>query len=732
MPNEPEPKDGTADHEPPGQNAAASQPPPADEPDSTEGGLADEVKPEGTVLPSPTEPGVEPQAARLDGPTDIPDKLKEILIGKPRDLADRSLFHAVSLAAFLAWVGLGADGLSSSAYGPAEAFENLDGHEYLAVFLAIATVATVVVISACYSLLIEDFPSGGGGYLVAAKQLGSYTGAVSGCALLVDYVLTVTVSIAAAGDALFGLIDPSALPLWTAQQWKVGAEFVVMVVLIILNLRGIRESVMIMMPVFLLFLLTHAIVIFGVLVWNVTGLPAVAEEVSNGLRADVNNPTVGLLGVVVALLYAYSLGAGTYTGIEAVSNSMGVMREPKVATAQRTMRYMAISLSVTAAGLIVGYLLLKVRPDEVKTMNLILTERFMDELGLHDSFLGTAFVFATLLSEGALLVIAAQAGFIGGPRLLSNMALDSWVPHWFGSLSERLASHNGILVMGISAIVLLVATMGDVSTLLIMYSINVFLTFSLSMLGMCRQWWSRRGKDRRWKQRVALFVVGAVMCVSILTVTVVLKFTEGGWITLVVTGICVAACIWIRRHYTRVMARLKRLDQTLEQIPTPSGEPERAAPDPDAPTAAILVGGYTGLGVHTFLNVTRFAPGYFKNAVFLSVGVVDSGTFKGASAVEDLKGYTERSLERYVDLARRLRFPSTSFLAIGTDAVDELEDLCRQIARQYPKVVFFAGQLMFRRDAWHQRLLHNQTAYSLQRRLQWDGLPMVILPTRVK
>ena len=150
---------------------------------------------------------VETGAMPEEGPS-IPDKLKTLLIGKPRDLADKSVFTHISLVAFLAWVGLGADGLSSSCYGPAEAFRALGEHSYLAVFLALAIVATVLIISTCYSHIIEEFPSGGGGYLVASKLLGSRVGVVSGCALLVDYVLTITVSIAAAGDAMFGLIAP--------------------------------------------------------------------------------------------------------------------------------------------------------------------------------------------------------------------------------------------------------------------------------------------------------------------------------------------------------------------------------------------------------------------------------------------------------------------------------------------------------------------------------------------
>src|SRR5262245_32742232 len=204
-----------------------------------------------------------------DEPT-VTEKVTTLLVGKPLDLEDRSVYHHISLVAFLAWVGLGADGLSSSCYGPAEAFEHLKEHSYLAIFLALATMFTVGVISACYSHIIEAFPSGGGGYLVASKMLGPWVGALAGGALVVDYGLTVTVSIAAAGDALFSLIGYSGLGATTLKLWfETGA----IVVLVVLNLRGVKESINFLMPIFLTFLATHAVLISGVLVMHVGEIP---------------------------------------------------------------------------------------------------------------------------------------------------------------------------------------------------------------------------------------------------------------------------------------------------------------------------------------------------------------------------------------------------------------------------------------------------------------------------
>jgi hypothetical protein len=413
------------------------------------------------------------------------------------------------------------------------------------------------------------------------------------------------------------------------------------------------------------------------------------------------------------------------------------MREPRVKTGQQTMRLMAWSLSLMAGGLIVAYLLVGLGDTAVgkgedahKTMNHLLADSFFQSIGLPAS-LGGFLVIATMVSAGALLIVAAQAGFIDGPRVLANMALDSWTPHWFSNLSERLTTHNGVLLMGAAALGALWYTGGHVATLVLMYSINVFVTFSLSMVAMCRLWWQRRDDVRLRRRRLMLFGIGAALCLSILCVTVVEKFTEGGWVTLAVTGACVAACLLIHAYYSRVRRMLRRLDEQLMQVPIPAGQPNRAEPDPSQPTAVVLVGGYNGLGIHTLLTAVNFVPGHFRNVAFMSVGIVDSGSFKGANSVDKLRLHTHESLAKYVDLAQRFGFAATSFASIGTDVVDELENLCLTVAKQFPKARFFAGQLMFQKDTWYQHLLHNYTAFALQRRLHWRGLSTVIVPTRI-
>jgi len=179
----------------------------------------------------------------------------QTVFGAPKYLKDPHLFHKLSLIPVLAWVGLGADGLSSSSYGPEEAYRQLGSHTYLAVLLGVAAAVTVFIISYAYSRIIEHFPHGGGGYIVATHMLGEKAGVVSGSALLVDYVLTITISIAACADALFSYVPVGF------QEHKIAFTCVLAVVLIVLNIRGIKESVTIMAPIFLVFILTHIVLL---------------------------------------------------------------------------------------------------------------------------------------------------------------------------------------------------------------------------------------------------------------------------------------------------------------------------------------------------------------------------------------------------------------------------------------------------------------------------------------
>ncbi len=649
--------------------------------------------------------------------------LKDIFFGKPKDPLDPAVFHRVSLAAFLAWVGLGSDGLSSSAYGPEEAFRALGDQHYVAVGLLVATTFTIFVIAYAYSRIIEHFPFGGGGYIVATKLLGSSFGVVSGSALVVDYVLTISVSIAAAADAIFSFLPHD----W--HLWKLAVEFVVIALFMMMNLRGVKESVAAIAPIFLLFIVTHAVVILGTIALYAGAIPAVAQEVRVGFQNGV--ATLGLGGLAALFLHAYTRGAGTYTGIEAVSNGLQIMREPTVETGKKTMLYMATSLAATAGGILICYLLIHAVPAEGKTMNAVLVERFASSFSWAGLPLGHWLTIVTLASEGAILFIAAQTGLIDGPRVMANMAADSWLPHRFAHLSERLTVQNGVILISVAAGLTLLYTRGETTTLVLMYSINVFLTFSLSESGMVRYWIRHRRDYPDWWRHITIHIIGLVLCVSILLVMVFEKFSEGGWVTMVITTGFILLCYTVRFHYDQVRGALKRLDETLMNIPFQPDLNPVPPKRPDALTAVLIVRAFEGIAIHSLLNVQRLFPNEFKNVVFVSVGVIDSGQFKGLREIENLRRSKEKDLKSLVEFANALGWYAESRCSLGVDLIAELETLCKSVARDFPKSVFFAGKLVFAKESFLSRLLHNQTPFALQRRLQINGLDMMILPIRV-
>jgi amino acid transporter len=645
-----------------------------------------------------------------------------VLFGEARSVEDPGVFHRVSLVAFLAWVGLGADGLSSSAYGPEESFKALGQHTYLAAGLALATAFTVLIISYAYSRIIEHFPYGGGGYVVATRLLGRSAGVVSGSALLIDYVLTITTSIASGADAIYSFLPPE----WATT--KLACEFFVIGLLVVLNLRGIRESVTVLTPIFLLFLVTHAILLLGVGVTHSTTIKPTVQH----LHADFTRgfATLGVMGMLALFMRAYSMGAGTYTGIEAVSNGLMIMREPKVETGKRTMVLLATSLAVTAGGITLAYLLFNTHPDPARTMNAVLIDQFAGGFHVGGLPLGRWYFWATLVSEALLLFVAAQTGFIDGPRVMANMATDSWLPHRFAQLSDRLTMQNGVLLMGLASVAALSYTHGDVTRLVIMYSINVFLTFSLSQLAMCRYWFRERKKHADWRKHIFIHVVGLVLCATILFVNIYEKFAEGAWLTLVVTSALIFLCILIRNHYRNVQKNLKRLDEILPSVESSPGKKPPPL-EPRQPTAVLMVGAYAGLGVHSLLSIQRLFPNHFKNFIFLSVGVIDSATFKDSELVDEVKQRTRESLEKYVALAQGLGLAADFRYSVATEAVAEAERLCSQVGKEFPRSIFFAGKLVFEHEHWYQKVLHNETAYQIQRRLQFAGLNAMVLPVRV-
>ena len=651
-------------------------------------------------------------------------KIKNILIGEAKNPQDKSIFHKLSLVAFLAWVGLGADGLSSSCYGPEEAFLALKGHPYLGIFVALASGLTIFIIATSYSQIIELFPSGGGGYLVASKLLSPSVGMISGCALLIDYVLTISISIASGADAIFSFLPQS----WYNYKLEFGVFG--LVVLTILNLRGIKEAVIPLVPIFITFVIIHVFAIVYALFLHLHRFNLVFNNTVFELKGTAQN--VGTFGLLFLILRAYSMGAGTFTGIEAVSNGLPVLREPRVTTGKKTMAYMASSLAFTVIGLMISYLLFNVRYQQGRTLNAVLFESITSLWGSQSSYI---FVLTALLSEAILLFIAAQAGFLDGPRVLASMSLDRWFPARFATLSDRLVTQNGIMLMGAAALFMMLLTHGEVKFLVILYSINVFITFSLSQLGMVKHWWIEHKNGRKWLKKFLINGIGFILTSFILISVTIIKFGEGGWITLVVTGSLIFFAFYIRSHYKKTSELFVKLNEIVDSVEASIYDikEERFGSNGQSSnkTAAILVNGFNGLGLHTLLSTIRLFSGNFKNYIFIQVGAVDAGNFKGIDEIANLRNYVKKEAGRYVEFMCKNGYHSEAFTSIGIDVAEEIEKILPDILDKYSNVVFFGGQVVFPRETFATRWLHNYIVFTLQKKFYRTGIPFVILPIRL-
>jgi amino acid transporter len=653
-------------------------------------------------------------------------RTKDLLIGAELNPFSPKVHHQIALIAFFAWVGLGSDGLSSSCYGPSEAYAALKGHEHLALFVAAAIALTIFVIGTSYSQVVELFPTGGGGYLVASKLLSPSAGMVAGAALMIDYVLTIAISIASGTDALFSFIPAKYL------QYRLSFAILGILVLTMVNLRGAKESVLPLVPVFLIFVLSHAFFLIYAIVTHAPQFSELYTETGNDIRGSASS--LGIPAMIVLIVRAYSMGAGTYTGLEAVSNGMPLLREPKVHTARKTMVYMMVSLALIVAGLFIAYLLYGVQTQDGKTLNAVLLESITASWS---PLTGRSFVLITLISEAAILFIAAQTGFLGGPRVLANMALDRWLPTRLALLSDRLVTQNGILIMGLASLVMVLLTGGSVRILVVLYSINVFITFTLTQMGLIRHWLAERKAGQSYKRKLVIAATSCVLCSFILVSVTVIKFSEGGWITLVVTGALIGFIILIRRHYNRTGLLLKQLDERIFAVLGRSHDApivnNRPAPayDPKGRTAVLLVNGFNGLGLHTLFNINRLFGGVFKNFVFLQVGIVDAGNFKGVAEIEHLKTYSEEQGRKYIAIANANGFYAESITSVTTDVIDEIVTKAQGILERYPTAVFFGGQMVFQRDIYFSRWLHNNIIFTVQRHFYYQGIPIVILPVRL-
>jgi hypothetical protein len=297
---------------------------------------------------------------------------------------------------------------------------------------------------------------------------------------------------------------------------------------------------------------------------------------------------------------------------------------------------------------------------------------------------------------------------------------------------------NGIFLMGIASLIIMFLSRGSVRFMVVLYSINVFITFLLSQLGMVRHWWNVRNNEKKWARKIIINGIGLVFTATILVSVVLVKFHEGGWLTIFITLTLAAVAAFIKRYYYRTRKLLSRLDRLvhvkeISQNQTLADNPQGALPefDPKAKTAVILVTGFNGMGLHTLFSVVRLFGNDFKNYLFLQAGIVDAAHFKGAEELDNLKAHVDAELAQYVSFMHAQGYYAKAFGTVGTDVAEEIAQVSYKIFKEYPRSIFFGGQIVFPEDTLLNRLLYNHTVFAVQRRLHHEGIPFIIMPTRV-
>jgi amino acid transporter len=487
-----------------------------------------EVKP-GVLLPRPA--ATEPR----NGTGRLLMRAKRLMIGDPISSDQES---AERLSKFKALAVLSPDALSSVAYGTEAAMRILvlAGTAALGLTLpvSIAIALLLIIVATSYQQTIPAYPSGGGSYLVAHENLGAVPGLIAGASLIVGYVLTVAVSIAAGADALvsaFPELEPYSM------QLMVGAVVLVTVA----NLRGVREAGSVFVfPTYAFVFAIFGLIAFGLLRMATGGIPYTPGPA--GPRAG----TEALSWFLV--LSAFAKGCSAMTGTEAIANAVPAFQSPEPKNARATLGIMAgllaamfigVSFLVTQIGLVPD-------PDEHQTVLSELTKAIVGE---------NWYYYVVQFTTAAILTVAANTCFAGFPWLLNIMARDRYVPSWFGFRGDRLVFSTGMISLSVLSVVLLLAFQGSVDRLLPLYAIGVFTAFTLSQSGMVVHW--LKGKEKSRRQKAIINGFGALATATVSIVIGITKFSEGAWIVIVIVPLLVGLLLMVNRHYRSVALQLQ-------------------------------------------------------------------------------------------------------------------------------------------------------------------------------
>jgi amino acid transporter len=488
--------------------------------------------------------------------------LKRLLVGSPirtARLAHERLTKKTALAVF------SSDALSSTAYateeillvlaaayiyGQTESFSRV-----IPITIGIATLLVIVAIS--YRQTIHEYPSGGGAYIVAKDNLGTLPGLIAGASLLVDYILTVSVSVAAGVAAINSMFVNTRLA-WLDEH-RVGLCLFFIAFIAIANLRGVRESGALFAGPTYAFLVTFLFMIaYGLIRYYLNpGIVPPPNDLDIKIAEGYHPQPLHLF----LLLGAFANGCAALTGIEAISNGIPAFKQPEAANAAKTLTWMAILLATMFIGTSAMAYLYKIHPHEHETV--------ISQFGriIFTGYLSW-FYYLVQITTAAILVLAANTSFADFPRLSSLLARDRYLPRQFSNRGDRLVFSNGIILLAIFSGVLVWAFRGETSRLIPLYAVGVFLSFTLSQAGMVVHWWHKghgtgkasagdaSGGKSHWRKSLVINGIGAIATCVVLIVFIATKFIHGAWVVVLLVPLLVLMFLKIHRHYLEVAAQL--------------------------------------------------------------------------------------------------------------------------------------------------------------------------------
>lgn len=591
------------------------------------------------------------------------DYLKRLLVGKPLKSAENDEHK---LTRFAALALLSSDALSSIAYGTEQIVVVLVALSAAAIWYSLPIAAFVIILlislTLSYRQIIHAYPHGGGAYVVSSENLGKNAGLISGGSLLIDYMLTVAVSVSAGAEAI-----TSAMPALYGHQVAISVTIVLL--LMMLNLRGLRESAsFLLFPVYTFILVISLLIVVGL--YNiVTGaVPLQATAL----------PGAAVPGVSIALiLRAFSSGSSSLTGVEAISNAVPFFKKPRAKNAAATLTMMALILGFFFVGItFINYWYGIVPEKEVTVLSQIGKAVF------GHGILYYILQFATAL----ILAVAANTGFSAFPVLAYNLAKDKFMPHMYQDRGDRLGYSNGIITLALGSIVLLFIFHGSTERLIPLYSIGVFIPFALSQTGMVVKW---KKEGKKWLSKSIANITGAFISYAIIAILFVYRLGDI-WPFFIIMPIVMFIFYKIHDHYKKVAEQLRL-------------ENDAKLHDYDGNTVLVLVGNVTRVNIGA-LNYARSIGDY---VVAMHVSLDED--------VEKEKEIEAEFKKHFPDV--RFSIVHSSYRSIENPIIRYVDIVSKNAAKQNYTTTVLIPQFVPNRR-W-QNILHNQTSLRLRLRLSW-------------